>query len=60
MKVGDIIYINGKKPAIIKKFFLLENKVLVAFGVSCKYKTSISNIYKEGDKLILKSEIFTF
>ena len=59
MKVGDIIYINGKKPAIIKKF-LPKNKVLVTFGASCRYKTSISNIYKEGDNLILKSEIFTF
>ena len=57
MKTGDTIYINGRIPAIIK-CFLTNHKVVVTFGVTGRYTTSMSNIYEKDGKLILNSEIF--
>lgn len=57
MKTGDTIYINGRIPATIK-CFLGNHKVVVTFGVTGRYTTSMSNIYRENGKLIIKSEIF--
>ena len=59
MKTGDTVYINGKLVATIKSF-LPNHKVIVTFGTTGRYTTSISNIFKENNKLILKSDIFNF
>lgn len=59
MKAGDTVYINGKLSATIKKF-LPNHRVMVTFGATGRYTTSLSNIIKEGNRLILKSDIFKF
>lgn len=58
MQVGATVWINGKMPATIVRFY--KGMVMVKFGATCRYKTSIKNIVKENNKLILKSEIFNF
>lgn len=57
MKTGDTIYINGRIPATIK-CFLGNHKIVVTFGVTGRLTTSMSNIYKKNDKVIIKSENF--
>ena len=37
-----------------------NHRVMVKFGVTGRYTTSLSNIVKEGNRLILKSDIFKF
>lgn len=59
MKSGDTVYINNKIPAIIK-CFLANHKVVVTFGTSGRYMTSISNISNHNGRLVLKSDIFKF